>query len=716
MDATKSTKTTRECVSACFFCGSHCGAILTLDQNDRILKVVGDKRNPHSKGYLCSKGVGMRDVLDSPHRLTQPLKRIDGKLEEIPWEQAFREIGAELARIRREHAARSIGFALGGSMHTNLQALAGFLMLKGLGTRTAYGPPGLEFSGRYLVNQELYGSIHMDGHPDYEHTKYAIIMGSNPCVSKPIEARKLKALGEDPGRSLVVVDPRRSETAALADIHAQLRPSTDIYLLLAMLNLIISEELYDKDHVAKHSVGFEEIWPRVQRFTPRFVARATGLQEEVIAQIARGFGAAESAVLFYEMGVAANRHSTLASWAVQTLLFITNNIDKRGGSIIKPNPIDFDDPSEPGKSRVRASGHDEIGGFLPATTLQDDILMPGPGRIRAMIVSGSNPVRGFTNAEKMDRAFADLELVVSIDPFLTEVGRVADYVLPACCFQEQENISFAIQWMYETPRIQLVQKIRDPLGDSLPEWEIYRGIMKYAGRKHVSYYLAQAAFGAFAWAQRLRRRPGGSNQQEALAKLIARLSGTNWGELERNPHGFDRSYKKPYHYLENLRTEDKKVHLAVPKLLAGIERLPERPSHTDARHPLVLCTTCRTPANVNTLMRDETWQRRNQNENALIVHPKDTSPLGVSDGDTVRLFTRTNDAEVKIRISEDARPGSVFLSHGWGLKSRDKNSEAMLGGVAASTFLPDDEGDEFTGLPFFNGVPCRIEKVEGAEG
>jgi formate dehydrogenase len=690
---------------------------MTLDENKRIVKVRGDKDNLHSKGHICNKGLNQGLHYDSPHRLTAPLKRKGDRLVEVSWQEAIDGVARELLRVRDRYGPRSIGIAIGGSGHPTAQFMFSFQLGRSMGTRNIYSPIGLELSSKYLANQKLFGCTYMDGYPDFGNSRYILLMGSNPVISWPLHRAHLAEAGKDPARTLVVVDPRRTETGRLADRHIPIRPSTDIYFLLSLLQVITSEGLYREVIVRKHTRGLERVKSAVARFTPKAAERVTGVPKDTIREVARGLATHKPSILMYDMGVIANRHTTLVSWVVQTIMFILGNSGVKGGTLLNPTLHNFNDSEKraytgtPYVSRVR--GYPEICGNMPVTVLQDEILTPGPGQIRAMIVSGCNPLRAYTNANKMEKAFRDLEVLVSIDPFLTEVGRMAHYVLPACSFHEQDNISFAFHGLYAERFVQLTKKIREPLGQSRPEWKIYSDIGKRMGLNFMDAAPVHHGFEIADKIHKLMGKPGVIDRQEAFLRFFARAGRTSYDELEANPHGFILTKGKPVDYVSEIRTSDKKVHLDVPEFLAAVDRLSLRPPKKDPKYPLVLSTTARTMANVNTIYRNEPWIAKQMAENNLLIHPNDARPLRVKDGERVRMASRTGAAEVPVSFNKDVLPGTVYLSHGWGLYSRDpKDTSGKLRGTAAAQFLPDAEGDEFTGLPYYSGIPCKIEKIK----
>lgn len=715
-DSRKPGPAVRECVSACFFCACYCGVIISLDKDDRIVKVVGDKKNPNSKGFICNKGVNMHTHLDNSQRLDKPLKRIDGKLQEISWEAAILGIGEKLKDIRERHSPRSIGMCFGGAENNTLAQFHGSLMLAGLGSRSMYSPVGIEFMSKWQVNEKMFGVLHMNGHPDFNRAEYIILMGGNPLASAPIEGPDLKRASKDPRRSLVVIDPRRTETAALADQHLMIRPSTDIFFLLAMLRVIINKGLYDQAHVDQYCTGFDAVKAAVQPFDLKHAEQMTAIPAASIERIAVDYASTDKALLFYHMGLVANRHSTLVSWVVQVIKVICNKKGREGTTLISPQFVDFNKLSglmergEKYRSRLRPQ-YEEVGNNLPVSIVPEEILTPGEGQVRAMIVSGCNPLKGFGNSAEMERAFDDLELLVSIDPFLTEVGRRADYVLPAACFQEQDNISFPGSWIFKHSFYQYLQKIREPRGDSWPEWKIYRRLLQATGPHGIDQKISSGVFTLIEKCYQWLGKGEQFEQPEWVVRIMAYFSGSSWKELQENPHGFIHQRETPYEYLQELGTDDKKVQLAVPEYIASLTALRNESLYTCKDFPLLLQTTCRTKANSNTMYHNKAWQKKNFDANRLLVHRSVVEPLGIDDGGEVNLVSETGSAIVKIEVSEDLMPQAIFLSHGWGLMSRDRSSKELEKGVSAGQFISHREGDEFTGMPFMNGVPCRLERV-----
>jgi len=701
-----------EKITACFLCPCHCGMVMTLDESEKITGIKGDKDNPRTKGFLCNKGVNSADHIDSPHRLTKPMKRVDGRLAEVSWDEALDGVADGLNRIRKERGPRAVAMALGGSPHPTVQNLVAYQFLRAMGSRNGYSPISLEFSGRYLSNYKMFGCSHLEGHPDIHNARFVIMIGTNPIMSHPLWTKPIKQFSKDDSRTLVVVDPRLTETAKAADMHLTIRPSTDVYFVLALLGVIVSEGLHDKAIADKYSTGLDDLAKALARFTPEAASEVTGIDASVIEDLARRLAREKPSILHYDMGVIANHHSTLLSWAVKTLTLITGGMGVKGGLLFNPTLINFNKIEKfafAGEKYVsRRGGIEEITGFLPITELQDEILEPGPEQIRALVVNGCNPLRTYTDAAKMERAFKDLDLLVSVDPFLTEVGRLADYVLPVCSFHEQDNVSFQFPHMFPTRFVQLTKKIREPLGESRPEWMIYRDLSKRAGVKFMDNGLASAGF---AIADKFAGE-GGVNRQEALLKMLARLAGTSWKEMLDKPHGFSLDGGRSADMLAEIRTPGKKARLDVPEFVAAIGELPMTAPAPDPEYPFILSTTCRDLGNVNTLYQNEKWVAKHMPENSLVMHPDDAYSADLSEESMARVITRTGSVETDVAFSADVAPGTVYLKGGWGLYSRDPDDDSgETRGASAAMLLPDDDGDRFTLMPLLSGVPCKVEKI-----
>ncbi len=702
-----------EHITACFLCGCNCGLVMELDDDGQVRKIRGDRDHLLSRGFTCNKGRRQARVIDSPHRLLSPKKRVDGQLQDISWADAIDEIAAKLGKIRRASGSRAIALVLGGTPHPVFHYITAFAWLRRMGSRNLYSPVSLEFTSKYLANQKMFGCSYFEGHPDFDRARTVLFIGTNPYVSHPALRPTLKQLGQDPERFMAVVDPRRTETARRADEHLSIRPSTDIYLLLALLQVITSEQLHDRAFTERYCNGLEGLSQAVAAFTPELAEEMTSLPAASIRSLARRLANEGPAILYYDMGVVANHHSTLVSWAVKSLTLLTGNMGAPGGLRFNPTLINANDNEtltymgREYRSRVR--DYPEITGHMPITVLQDEILEPGPGQIRAAVVDGCNPLRGYADATKMERAFDDLELLVSIDPFLTEVGRKADYVLPSCSFYELDNISCAGAESFPERFVQYTPRIRPPLGESRPEWAIYRDLIAAMGLPLVGSGPLSKAMGA---AFRAGNKVLGGERElpEHFFRGLCRKAGLSFKTLMEAPHGLIMDGEVDM--MAQIRHRDGKACLDIPEFIEAAEALPRTAPRPDPEFPFLLSTTCRTSANINTLIRDREWMERHPTCQALQMNREDAQELGIEDGETVVLSNPQGRETVQVTLSEDPRPGTVYLSHGHGLLSRDPGDSAgHAQGVAAARFVPDADADAFSGMPFLSGIPCRVDRV-----
>ena len=686
---------------------------MDLDGEERVQKIRGDRDHLLSQGFTCNKGRRQARIIDSPHRMMSPKKRVDGQLVDISWTDAIGEIATKLGSIRKRSGARSIALVVGGSPHPVFHYIMAFAWLRRMGSRNMYSPISLEFTSKYLANQKMFGCSYFEGHPDFENARTVLFIGTNPYVSHPLKRPTLKRLSKAPDRSMTVVDPRRTHTARIADEHLSIRPSTDIYLLLSLLQVVTAEQLHDAAFTDRYCNGLEELTQVVASFSPEATEEITTVPADAVRALARRLAQDGPSLVYYDMGVVANRHSTLVSWAVKSLMLLTGNMGTRGNLLFNPTLINANDNEtltymgREYRSRVR--DYPEITGHMPITVLQDEILEPGPGQIRAALVDGCNPLRGYADAGKMERAFDDLELLVSIDPFLTEVGRRADYVLPSCSFYEQDNISCGGAEQYPERFVQYTPRIRAPRGESRPEWVIYRDLIAAMGLPLIGTGPWTKAMGA---AFRVGQRVVGSERElpEHFFRGLCKKAGMPLAKLMEAPHGL--VLDGAVDMMDQIRHRDGKARLHIPEFIEAAEALPRSAPELDPALPFLLSTTCRTSANINTMCQDRDWIRGHPGCDALQMNLGDAGKLGIEEGESVVLSNPQGRQTVPVTLSGDVRPGTVYLSHGHGLLSRDPDeTSGEVQGVAAGHFVPDADADAFSGMPFLSGIPCRIDRA-----
>jgi len=422
--------------AACCMCGNSCG-IEVLVEDDHIVKVRGDKNNPASKGYVCNKAQYNPHYQHNDQRVLSPLRRKpDGSFEEIDWDTAAGEIAGKLKAIADEHGGKTVALMGGGGQANHLDVPYAIFFLQALGSKYIYNALGQEYTQKYWLNGQMFGSENLDFHFDEHRCDVLLLIGSNPWMSHGIQrARNLiNELSKAPDRKLIVVDPRLHETAKKADTYLMIKPATDVYFLLALINVIVNEGLCDEKYVAEHTTDWEQIKWIADLVTPEKAAQLCDLKVEQIYEVARTFGKAERAATYVDLGIYHQIYMVESLYLERVLLAITGNIGVPGGVTFPESFMSLEmegENEEPWRTPV--AGIQAIRGLFPPNALPEDILDAGEDRIRAVIVEGSNPLNSYADSKRFEKAFKALDLLVVIDPIMSEAAYLADYVLPAKC-------------------------------------------------------------------------------------------------------------------------------------------------------------------------------------------------------------------------------------------------------------------------------------------
>src|SRR5258706_400785 len=417
--------------TACILCECNCGIEVQLGGEDgrRIARVRGDDAHPISKGYACEKPSRLDFYQNGPHRLTKPLRRrADGSFEEIDWDTAIREVAARFAALRDAHGGESIFYYGGGGQGNHLPGAYGRATKAALGMRYQASALSQEKTGEFWVATKMVGGY---SRGDFDHCEVALFIGKNPWFSHSIPRARvtLKEISNDPKRPLIVIDPRRTETAEMADVHQQVKPGADAFLLAAMVGVIVQEGLEKRDWLAAHADGLDEVLPHFETLDVASYAEKSGVPEELIRATARRIASAESVATFEDLGVQMNLHSTLVSYLHKLLVLLTGNFGKKGAGYRPSTCVALAGGGDDGR-RTPVTGARIIGGLTPCNVIPEEILTHHPKRFRALLVESGNPAHSLADSTRMREALAKLELVVVIDVAFSETPRLAHYVLP----------------------------------------------------------------------------------------------------------------------------------------------------------------------------------------------------------------------------------------------------------------------------------------------
>jgi anaerobic selenocysteine-containing dehydrogenase len=712
---------------SCHLCEASCGIQITLDGQDAITDIRGDDEDPFSRGYICPKVMGLLDVHSDPDRLRTPLARRErgSPLEPIGWDEAFDLVASRLLAIRREHGQDAIAVYQGNPTAHNFGLLSfGQLFLRRLGTRNLYSATSADQLPHMLSSLLMFGHQLLLPVPDLDRTSYLLVMGANPAVSNgslmtaPDVKRRLAELRARGGR-VVVVDPRRTETARLADRHIFLRPGTDALFLLGLLHTIYGEGLARPGRLAELATGEDDVRRLVADFPPEQVAAATGVGADEIRRIARELAAADRAAVYGRVGSCTQEFGGLTSWLINLANYATGNLDSPGGAMFPTPPIDLLTVAARlghgggfARFRSRVRGLPEFGGELPGAALAEEIETPGPGRIRALITSAGNPVLSIPNGGRLERALPELDFMVSIDFYINETTRHADVILPPTFALERDQFELAA-FLVSVRNGAKASRALYPRGpEQRHDWEICLELMS---RLETGDRRLGRTGGA------LMRKVGRRLGPRGIAALGLRIGPyrkskrLTMAAIEAAPHGVDLGPLVP-RLPDSLHTDDRRVHLAPREYLDDVARLRRRMGAAPPIDRLLLIGRRQLRSN-NSWLHNSQRLVKGKPRCTLLVHPSDAERLGLGDGSRARVSSRVGEAVVPVEVSDDIMPGVVSLPHGWGhgRPGIGLRVAAAHPGASVNDLTDDEQLDELSGTSSFSGVPVAVEAVAAIE-
>ncbi len=469
--------------TSCVLCGQNCGLEAEIEEN-RIVKVRGDKENPRSEGYVCRKGMNVAHYQHHAQRLTHPLKRVGDSFEQVSWDQALDEIASKLIGIVDKHGPRAFAYMGGGGQGCHFEAAFGVALLRGLGSQYHYNPIAQELTGLFWVNGRGLGKQYLSTIADDHETDLLLAIGWNGWTSHQMaQARRhLKRISDDPDKVLIVIDPRKSETAQRADIHLPIRVGTDALFTRAMIAIILQEGWENSEYIANHVSGFDEIRSWFADFDAKAALEVCELDYEAVREVARLFATRKSS-MHSDLGILMNRHSTVTSYLELILMAVCGRIGVPGGNII-PGTImamgSHSDERNPKTWRTAATDFPAIMGYFPPNVMPEEILAEGPDRLRAVLVSGANPLRSYADTTAYEKAFAELDLLVTFEVAMSETAALSHYVLPVRSGFEKCDGTF-FPWTYPEVYFQMRRPLIEPEGEPREEGEVYTGLAERLG-------------------------------------------------------------------------------------------------------------------------------------------------------------------------------------------------------------------------------------------
>ena len=698
-------------IGVCNLCEAICGLELTVEDG-QVTGVRGNEADPLSRGHICPKGVAIGDIHTDPDRLKRPVKRVTDASgattwEEIGWDEAFDLVAEGLSRTVNEHGQDALAIYLGNPNVHSLGAMThGLAMVKAFRTKNRFSATSVDQLPHQLVAHLMYGHQLLIPVPDIDRTSYFLVFGGNPMASNgslmtvpdfPGRLRELKARGG----SMVVFDPRRTETARVATEHQFIRPGTDAWVLLAMLNTLFAEGL---TRPPAYADGLEVVEGLVTDFTPEAAERASGVSAETVRRIAREFAAADGAAAYGRMGVSTNEFGTVCQWAVQLLNLVTGNLDREGGALLTNPAINTVEGGLIGrghwdKYRSRVRGAPEFGGELPVSVLREEIETPGDGQVRALVTIAGNPVLSTPDGAALDRAIAELDFFAAIDIYVNETTRHADVILPPTTALERDHYDLAFHTFAVRNTARFTPAVFEKEPGQRHDWEIFREVtlrtLRTMKRKPtLKKRLTLAA--------RLRMSP---------TFLIATLmrtsrSGVLMSDLRKQPAGVDLGPLRGGQLPARLKTPGHRVETAPKLVVDDLARL--RGQEVPAGDELMLIGR-RHKQNCNSWMHNHDRLTRGQPRHQLLMNPADLRARGLEDGALVTVKSRVGSVLVEVQATDDMMQGVVSLPHGYGHQREGVLLEraTQVAGPSIND-LTDPERLDISGNAAFSGLPVTV--------
>lgn len=726
----------------CPLCEATCG--LEINHRDgEIVRIRGDRQDVFSQGYICPKGSTLGKLDNDPDRVRTPLIKEDGEHRPATWDEAFAVIEEKLAPIVAEYGANAVGLYLG---NPNVHSMSGSLyvraFVKMLRSRNVFTAATVDQMPKHVTSGYMFGHPDLIPVPDIDRTSYLLMLGANPYESNgslataPDWPGRLSAIGERGGK-VVVVDPRRTKTAAASEEHIPIRPGTDALFLAAIANVIFADDLIDLGRLEGHVSGLDELAAAVDPFQPETVSAVTGIDPSVTRRIAHELAEAETAAVYGRIGTHTAEFGALASWLVDALNVISGNLDRAGGAMF-PKPA-HEQPRQrrqfqTGRWTTRVGNFPETRGELPVSALADEILEPGEDRIRAMITIAGNPILSTPNSTRLDEAFASLEFMVALDVYRNETTRHADVILPGTTPLRRPHYDFAFYGLSVRNIANYSPPLYDLPEDALDEWQILLRLgatLTGQGPDPDIQTLDDGIFGMMVGSavadpqstiharspEEVFAATDGGRGPDRMLDFLLRTGpyGEGYGQdpdgltlekLRQHPHGIDLGPLQQ-RLPDDLCTPSGAIQLAPEALLGDIPRL-RRAMGRSPNGQMVLIGRRDVRSN-NSWMHNIDVLVKGKERCTLQINTADADRIGVTPGDRVKISSSAGMVLAPVEVTNDIMAGVVSLPHGWGhdLENTSLSVASERPGVNSNA-LSTGEMDPVSGNAVLNGIPVEV--------
>jgi anaerobic selenocysteine-containing dehydrogenase len=691
----------------CNLCEAICGLEITVEDNT-VLSIRGDEKDTFSRGHICPKAVGLKDLHEDPDRLKKPLIKKDGEWIEATWDEAIKHAARSLVDIQIKYSKDAVAVYQGNpSVHNLGTSLFSPDFVRSIKTKNRYSATSVDQLGHHLAAETMFGNGLFVPVPDINRTDLWVIIGGNPMVSNgsmmtaPDIRGRIRDIQEREGR-IIVIDPRYTETSEKADEHIFIKPGTDIWLLMGMLNFVIANDKINLGHLADaiDYTKIEAIAKAVESFDLDLAAAKTKISKERLSKFYTDFCNAKRAVLYGRLGISANKFGGLCHWAINTLNILTGNFDTEGGAMFTNPAVNVSSKKSPivrfGRWHSRVRNLPEYGGELPSSTLAEDILEPGDGQIKALFTSCGNPVLSVPNGRKLDEAFESLDFMVSVDIYLNETTRHADVILPPATGLETPHYPIG----FHNLAIHNTANYSDPAVEksegSLYDWEIFSRL-----KKEVEAYRLEIT------GEEKSDKPEFTLEQKLGFMLQFGPHKLSLEELKKHPHGIDLGALEPQ-LPERIITPDGKLNIYPTIYETGVQNLIN--SHDEEEHEFLLIGRRNLRSN-NSWMHNLQRMTKGPNTCTALVHPEDAEAYNIKNGDNIKIRSRITAVEIEAEVSDEIMKGTISIPHGWGHDREGirLHTASAKAGVSFNDLADDQLVDELSGVSVINAIPVSIE-------
>ena len=698
---------TRTHFRTCNLCEAMCGLEITLEGNE-ILSIKGDKKDPLSRGHICPKAVALKDIYLDKDRLKYPIRKTENGWERIEWEEAYDLVVEKVRETQMKYGRDSVGIYAGNPNVHNFGTML-FLpnFLRSMRTKNRFSATSADQLPHHVAALFMFGHGFMEPIADIDRTDFLLIIGANPLVSNgsmmtaPDFGGRMKDIQKRGGK-VVVIDPRKTETAKKSNEHIFIKPGQDALLLAAMIHHILHNDMVELGHLKPYIIGLDDLKLHIKDFSPEKVSQLIQIESSEIIRLAEEFSKAKSAVCYSRMGASTQEFGGLTIWFSTVLNIITGNLDSEGGAMFTLPAFDHVGfTGAQGKTGVFGNRKSRVrklpayGGEFPISTLLDELNTPGEGQIKAMVTVAGNPILSAPNGNALDLAFEKLDFMVSFDIYLNETTRHADVIIPPTTGLETPHYDLIFNVLAIRNTTKYSPALFEKTEDQRHDWQIYKALTA-----------------------RFSEVPEDESTPESILNFALKNGpyankGIDLASLQKAPNGIDLGSMRPKMLPKRLFTKDQKIHLAPPFFINDLPRLKailDNPKKDDFPFSLIGRRHLRSN---NSWMHNSLRLVKGKNRCTLLIHPNDAEKAGIEDQQMVLVSSKTGKVKIQAELTDTIMESVVSIPHGWGHSKKGtkmKIAEAHAG-VSINDLTDANFIDELTGNAAFSGVPVKIEHI-----